>query len=474
MFKALHRTALLAALAIVIAWLTGCASAPDAMPRAVEPADAGLTLVGGRVVLPDRVLEDGWIVISGGRIVSVHDALPRVRVQRTLATRDFVFPGLIDLHNHPTYNTVPRWKPARAASNRYEWRDDPAHDAAVFRPAAAAARADFCAVDAFVEVKALVGGTTAISGLSNPGGAPMPDCIVGLARNLDWHSGLRGTRVGSERIRNLLGVLPRDQRGVDVAEVAARLRRGELDLVTVHLAEGRRGDSQSRAEFELLESQGLLTARTAIVHGTALGADEFRRMAIAGTALLWSPRSNDELYGETTDVLEALRAGVTVALSPDWSPTGSHSLLEELAYANALSRERLGGALSARQLFEMATAIPARLARLEADLGAIAPGRAADLLVLRSAKADPYEAIVSAAADAPTLVMVGGVAHYGEPGNLAALGVREVEGVEICGARKGLNGAALPAGSFASVRERLARLLRAEGAELAALAECAR
>ena len=70
--------------------------------------------------------------------------------------------------------------------------------------------------------------------------------------------------------------------------------------------------------------------------------------------------------------------------------------------------------------------------------------------------------------------MVGGAALYGEPGHLAALGVRDIEGLEVCGARKGLDARALPAGSFASVRERLALLLRAQGTDLGALAECAR
>jgi 5-methylthioadenosine/S-adenosylhomocysteine deaminase len=134
----------------------------------------------------------------------------------------------------------------------------------------------------------------------------------------------------------------------------------------------------------------------------------------------------------------------------------------------------MGGALSARQLFEMATSVPARLARLDGDIGTIAPGRAADLLLVRSANADPYEAIVTAPADAPTLVMVGGAALYGDPGHLAALGVRAVEEVDVCGARKGIDAGALPSGSFAAVRERLARVLRAQGTELAPLAECAR
>src|SRR5207253_1274694 len=37
--------------------------------------------------------------------------------------------------------------------------------------------------------------------------------------------------------------------------------------------------------------------------------------------LIWSPRSNIELYGDTTDVRTAKRMCVKIALAPDWSPT---------------------------------------------------------------------------------------------------------------------------------------------------------
>ncbi len=58
-------------------------------------------------------------------------------------------------------------------------------------------------------------------------------------------------------------------------------------------------------------------------------------MAAHGVNLIWSPRSNLELYGSTADVAAAKAAHVKIALAPDWSPTGSDGLLAELNYAAA-------------------------------------------------------------------------------------------------------------------------------------------
>src|SRR6185295_3987000 len=102
---------------------------------------------------------------------------------------------------------------------------------------------------------------------------------------------------------NLIGLAGNDLRPGVGDEVRQQLRAGALDLLTIHLAEGRASDAQSKGEFELLEKNELLTDRTAIVHGIALGPVEFDKMKRAGASLIWSPRSNMQLYGETTDVL---------------------------------------------------------------------------------------------------------------------------------------------------------------------------
>lgn len=65
---------------------------------------------------------------------------------------------------------------------------------------------------------------------------------------------------------------------------------------------------------------------------------------------MWSPHSNFELYGVTADVGAAYCEGVTLALAPDWSPTGSDNMLDEIKYAHDVNRDRLEGLFQAASL----------------------------------------------------------------------------------------------------------------------------
>src|SRR6185295_13800387 len=104
----------------------------------------------------------------------------------------------------------------------------------------------------------------------------------------------------------------------------------------------------------------LLTPNTAIIHGVALTESDFAEIRAAGASFVWSPRSNFELYGETADLAAAVRQKVTMALAPDWSPTGSTNMLAEIGYAKGVIDRQFKGLISPRQLFEMATSVPAR------------------------------------------------------------------------------------------------------------------
>jgi len=196
----------------------------------------------------------------------------------------------------------------------------------------------FCDLDEYAELQALMGGTTSILGLDLVDeNAPPPSCIRGLARNLDYQSGLHGEQAGHEPIVWVLGVFS-DMKFDAARKLHDRMDAGRLDLAVVHAAEGRKDDAESRAEFTMLKSWGLLGPHTAVVHGVALGPAEFSQMAKAGAALVWSPRSNMELYGQTADIKQATAAGLKIALAPDWAPTGSQNMLGEIAYAGALDK----------------------------------------------------------------------------------------------------------------------------------------
>src|SRR5262245_23033680 len=86
----------------------------------------------GDVVTPTEVLSNGLVSISGNKIAQVRVSLG---VQEAgVETDSYIFPGLIDLHDHLTWNFLPRWKPDQLFNNRYEWQQSPAYAAALLDP----------------------------------------------------------------------------------------------------------------------------------------------------------------------------------------------------------------------------------------------------------------------------------------------------------------------------------------------------
>lgn len=459
------------------------------------PAGTPLVALGGRVVTPEGVLGHGWVVVGNGKIVSVSADLPDLPPRQLLRTNDTIYPGFVDLHNHPLFDMLPRWQPAHLYDNRYQWRNESAHVNAVTRPVREMTIWRFCEVDEFAEMKAVIGGTTSLLGIGRPPAyadflynalnrvkrmaaandrklPSLQQCVDALARNLDWPGAFPGGAPQAARVEAVLGVTDADLPDERRRTVSDGIRRGAVDLLTIHLAEGRKSDAVTRAEFAKLQAAGLLNAHTAIVHGISLDRDQFRQMRQAGAALIWSPRSNLALYGQTADVLTARQEQVALALAPDWAPTGSNNMLAELGFAHAYSLQFLGGRLTPHDLFLMATSTPARIAHVDDKIGSVAAGRYADLFLLAGDTEDPYQALVKARPEDVTLVMIGGTPVFGSPDHLQRLDVWQTETVTVCGATRAVNAAALPAGPLAPLTASLAQGLRDRGQRLGELADC--
>ena len=459
--------------ALALALLGGCAAVPPPAPRETPP-QGPRTAIRGHIVTTEGVVRNGWIVASGGRIESISPARPQGALAQTLETDDYVFPTFVDLHNHPMYNMFPRWKAPRQFANRYEWRADPGYLAKIANPQRQLADISFCPMDQFAEVQMLIAGTGATTGIGPPRDG-IPQCIVGLVRNLDWASGFHGDKPGNERVRTLIGVTRDIRNPADeerVRGIVADLKADRIDAVVIHVAEGRRDDAETQAEFAALEKWGLLAPQAVLVHAIALGEKELEQVGKARASLVWSPRSNIELYGDTMDVRAALRRGIPVALAPDWAPTGSINMLEELRYANEYSRTALDGAITPKQLFEMATRVPAKIAKVDGEIGSLAAGKRADLFVLRNRDADPYQALVAAAVTDISLVMIDGVPIYGDGARLKALNVAATDPLAVCGVARELNSASMVSGRFADAALTLAQYMMQLGAGLGRLTDC--
>lgn len=410
---------------------------------ALAPAPAGagarpaeVLIRGATVVTMDdghNVIRDGRVLVRHGRIAAVwHGEQPPRGIDLgdpdviEAGDRDLLFPGLINLHSHPAFNVLHAW-PAPAShaipaqgkagsdpyANRYQWGGaSPAtapleHRRLVTNAAGVVSDAAGLGLQGeivkYAEVAALLGGETAIQG------APAnPESDGVLIRNVD-----RDPRVAPPRVASIDLFA-----GNELENLRAGLAGGAYDAWLVHLAEGvrdadrRPGDPiSSRAEFATLETKGLLTDRTVIVHGSALERADFARMRLAGAKLVWSPLSNLLLYGTTTDVRSAMSERVPVSLGTDWTPSGSRTLLGELKIASDLLRDE-----RARTLADMVTRNPAQALGRSDELGSIEAGKLADLVLLRrSRRGDVYRALVEASERDVALVLVGGDPLAGEP-----------------------------------------------------------
>ena len=96
------------------------------------------------------------------------------------------------------------------------------------------------------------------------------------------------------------------------------------------------------------------TAAIRLVHGVAAGTADYEVMRNHDVTLVWSPRSNLTLYGETVDISVAMASGVRIALATDWSPSGSFNMREEVRCAREVARS-VDMRLAAHDLWQMVT-----------------------------------------------------------------------------------------------------------------------
>jgi len=189
----------------------------------------------------------------------------------------------------------------------------------------------------------------------------------------------------------------------------------------------------------MLNKAGLLHPGLVVIHGSALRDQDFADMAKNGVGLVWSPRSNDELYGSTTNFAAAHAANIPIAIAPDWSPSGSAGMMQEIGYV-----ARRYPAITSTDLVAMVTSNPAKLARVDSQIGALTPGRLADFIVLNTVvdpnAPRPLDPVVNSTAANIALVVVGGQPLYGDPDLLEQLlppGTK-LDPITVCGSKKAI------------------------------------
>lgn len=389
------------------------------------PAIPHYVLHGDIVTLNDRddIMRGAYVEIRGDRVVSLASTPPPGIAVYEID--GFIFPGLVDAHNHPQWNVLDRIPFQTTFSDRYGWQGTPLYGQVQSQFQSimnfGGANANQANLFKLAEVRALCSGTTTIQGFN--------------CSDYQYDSFAR-QGIGINNAERFPGLIYSDVFPLTRSSAFWQQRSNEYwRRFAVHLAEGR--TQTALQEFDAWRSLNMLDGRTMLIHGIPLRQAEFSEMARTGAHLVWSPSSNWSLYTATADIPAAIASGVNIALAPDWTESGMPDVLAELSFAAWLNGKLWSNRISPKQLVEFVTRNAARALGLEDRIGSISPGMNANLMVVPKFYQDPYLSLLSASSADIRLTVVNGRPLYGIPSLMNKFSFLEgVEDISIGGKPK--------------------------------------
>ena len=407
---------------------------PPAEGLCAATAGDGAILLRGVVLGHDKIYRGGEVLVGAAGDIACVGCDCSAEAEYAGATvvacaEGVISPALINAHDHLgyTYNAPGDWGTERF-DHRHDWRRGlRGHDAIPVPGGATTEQKQWG------ELRNVMAGTTAIAG---SGGA------TGFLRNLDQnYFNTEGFAFADVYYNTFpLG----DSDGTLIASGCAypsidALTRLDNDCYLPHVSEGI--DVEARNEFLCLSSSAnggrdLTEANSAFIHLVGLKAQDALILAQNGTSLIWSPRTNIALYGNTAPVTLYRTLGVNIGMGTDWTASGSMNMLRELKCADRLNTMFYGGFFTARDLWRMATINNATALRLAALTGSLQVGKVADIAIFDGTgyDDDPYLAVVDANVDGVALVLRGGEPLYGDAAVMAVVphGQSGCEALTVC------------------------------------------
>ena len=152
------------------------------------------TSLAGRIVCMDdafTVLQHGVVYIDGDTIVAVQNASAAppagFDASAAVATGGTIYPGLIELHNHLSYNALRLWNVPQKYTNRDQWAAAPAYHQLVTGPMKVLAGVPdvMPALVRWVESKCLVAGVTTSQGIALASDAGIRRFYKGVIRTAE-------------------------------------------------------------------------------------------------------------------------------------------------------------------------------------------------------------------------------------------------------------------------------------------------
>jgi cytosine/adenosine deaminase-related metal-dependent hydrolase len=266
--------------------------------------------------------------ISNDLLQGIGHTLPPKKSEQIVNFKNyFLYPGLINAHDHLEMNLYPSLG-SPPYNNYVEWTTD------IYKPAESPIR-EIEKVDIedrlqWGGLKNLIAGATTVVH-HNPwhkvlGKSKFP---VKILKDYAWaHSLHHG--------KNILGEFPKK---INVPFI-------------IHAAEGK--DDLAFAEIDKLKVMGLLQPNTVLIHAIALTDAHVQLLKSVQSSIVWCPASNLFLFGLTAPI-QKLRNEVKLALGSDSTLTGSPTLLDEIKTAFSTKLADSGA------IYKMVTKTPAEI-----------------------------------------------------------------------------------------------------------------
>jgi cytosine/adenosine deaminase-related metal-dependent hydrolase len=363
-----------------------------------------------------RVLENGWIAITGTRIAAIGsgEAPP---AQAVIDRPGLIaLPGLIDAHSHAGHGLVRAagdgdgnlW--FRICEDIYSGAADPSF----WHVEAQLALLERLLAGVTTAVSLLGGGpdllrtdtpeagdahsaATRASGLRTimavgPGRLPFPRAFGADRRPVSFaeqmavcadliarHNDVMGSGTGVALILPVYAPAHMDAHGAEIRQMAQAMRALQDHTGVLFTQDGHRTDT-----IALAEDLGLLSPRAALGHSVDLSPADFAALARTGASIIHNPSAIMSILGRCP-VPELIEAGTTVCLGSDaGAPDRGFDMFRHMAQAMHYHRRhfRDPNVLPEGKALELCTRDAARALGLETEIGTLEVGKKADIILL--------------------------------------------------------------------------------------------
>jgi 5-methylthioadenosine/S-adenosylhomocysteine deaminase len=210
-----------------------------------------------------------------------------------------------------------------------------------------------------------------------------------FAPRLHENARLIETAERSERVQLWVGVHDLESCSDDCIRAAGELARKHHTGLHLHCSETRTSVDRTvsrvgRTPVSQLHALAALSERTLLAHCVWLSEEDRTLLAAAGAHVAHCPHANLKLGSGIAPVPDLCRRGVNVTLGTDGAKANNRlDMFDVMKFASLLHKGVTGDptVLPSSRVLDMATAGGA--AALDISAGAVAPGRKADLVLVR-------------------------------------------------------------------------------------------